>query len=125
MGWWQTNADTLARSRFVISPLAEATACLIALERGAAGHPGEHAWLATHGPAYQRRLAGDPPPAALHRTDLPRRAADLLEWVWTETVLPYWPRRKRIFEADIVARTGRLSRGGWVAALNDLRPGMR
>ena len=25
MGWWQVSADTLAESRFVISPLAEAT----------------------------------------------------------------------------------------------------
>jgi DNA-binding transcriptional ArsR family regulator len=184
MGWWRTNADTLARSRFVVSPLAETTACLIALERGAAGHPGQREWLAAHQPAYQERLAGDPvtallvrsalpgrgwiadfiapppppdddaltfdaelarvreapaeavradlavalghlPPAPLHRPDLARRAADLLEWVWTETVLPSWPRRRRIVEADIVARTGRLSQGGWVAALSDMRPGMR
>ena len=41
MGWWQVNADTLARSRFVISPLAETTASLLALERGTAAHPGE------------------------------------------------------------------------------------
>jgi hypothetical protein len=53
------------------------------------------------------------------------RAAGLLEWVWTETVLPYWPRRRHIFEADIVARTGQLSQGGWAAALDDMRPGMR
>ncbi|HEX6468287.1 MAG TPA: winged helix-turn-helix domain-containing protein [Streptosporangiaceae bacterium] len=183
MGWWRTNADTLARSRFVISPLAETTACLIALQRGTVGHPGQREWLATHRPAYQDRLAGDPvtallvrsalpgrgwiadfiapappdgdaltfdaelgrvaetpaeavradlavalggpPPAALHRPDLARRAADLLEWVWTETVLPSWPRRRRIVEADIVARTGRLSQGGWVAALSGMRPGMR
>jgi DNA-binding transcriptional ArsR family regulator len=66
-----------------------------------------------------------PLPARLHRADLPERAADLLEWVWTEAVLPYWPRRRRIFEADIVARTGQLSQGGWAAALDDMRPGMR
>ena len=182
MGWWQVNADTLAGSRFVLSPLAEATASLIALERGAAGHPGERTWLDTHQPAYRERLAGDPVtallvraalgrhwiadfltvtpagegeptlgdelarmrerppeaaradltvslggplPARLHRSDLPERAADLLEWVWTETVLPYWPRRRRIMEADIVARTRELSQGGWAAALADMRPGMR
>ena len=182
MGWWQVNADTLAGSRFVFSPLAEATASLIVLERGVADHPGERTWLDTHQPAYRDRLAGDPVaallvraalgrhwiadfltvtpagageptfgdelarvrerspetaradltvslggplPARLHRSDLPERAADLLEWVWTETVLPYWPRRRRIMEADVVARTRELSTGGWAAALADMRPGMR
>lgn len=182
MGWWRVNADTLAGSRFVISPLAEATASLIALERGAAAHPGERTWLDTHQPAYRERLAGDPVsallvraalrprwiadfltltptgegepafgeelarmresspetaradltvalggplPALLHRSDLPERAADLLDWVWTATVLPYWPRRRRIMEADVVARTRELSQGGWAAALAGLRPGMR
>ena len=182
MGWWQVNADTLAGSRFVLSPLAEATASLIALERGAAGHSGERTWLDTHQPAYRERLAGDPVtallvraalgrhwiadfltltpagegeptfgdeltrmrerspeaaradlavslggplPARLHRSDLPERAANLLAWVWTETVLPYWPRRRRIMEADVVARTRELSQGGWAAALADMRPGMR
>ena len=41
MGWWQVSADTLAGSRSVISPLAEATASLIVLHRGTAAHPGE------------------------------------------------------------------------------------
>jgi DNA-binding transcriptional ArsR family regulator len=68
---------------------------------------------------------GGPLPASLHRSDLPERAADLLEWVWAETVLPYWPRRRRIMEADIIARTRQLSQGGWAAALDDMRPGMR
>ncbi|MEO3859097.1 helix-turn-helix domain-containing protein [Acrocarpospora sp. B8E8] len=66
-----------------------------------------------------------PLPAALRRDDLADRAADLLEWVWAETVLPYWPRRRRILEADIVARTRHLGQGGWAAALDDMRPGMR
>jgi len=183
MGWWQVNADTLAQSRFVISPLAEATASLIALERRTAAHPGERTWLDAHQPAYRERLAADPVtallvraalgrhwiadlftiapagegeptlgedlarvrerlpevaradltmslgggplPQSLHRSDLPERAADLLEWVWTQTVLPYWPRRRQIMEADIVARTRQLSQGGWAAALSDMRPGMR
>ena len=182
MGWWQVNADTLAGSRFVFSSLAEATASLIALEKGAAGHPGERTWLDTHRPAYRERLAGDPVtallvraalgrhwiadfltvtpagqrepafgqelarvrarspeaaradlavslpgplPAQLYRSDLPERAADLLEWVWQETVLPDWPRRRRIMEADVVARTRELSQGGWAAALAGMRPGMR
>ncbi len=182
MGWWQVSADTLAESRFVISPLAEATASLIALERGTAAHPGDRTWLDAHHAAYRARLAADPVtallvraalgrhwiadlltvapdgegepalgeelarirerlpevaradltvslggplPASLHRSDLPDRAADLLDWVWQEAVLPYWPRRRQILEADVVARTRQLSQGGWAAALGDMRPGMR
>ncbi|MEU8888041.1 ArsR family transcriptional regulator [Streptomyces sp. NPDC048442] len=68
---------------------------------------------------------GGPPPPALLRDDLAERAADLLDWVWQRTVLPQWPRRRRVLEADIVARTAQLSRGGWAAALDDMRPGMR
>lgn len=183
MGWWQVNADTLAGSRFVISPLAETTASLVVLHKGTATHPGERPWLDAHHAAYRERLAGDPVtaqlvrsalgrrwvadffgfiptgssepalaeelarvrqtppekaradlteslggrplPASLHRSDLPERAADLLGWVWAQAVLPYWPRRRRILEADVVARTRQLSQGGWAAALGDMRPGMR
>ncbi|MDJ1135996.1 transcriptional regulator, partial [Streptomyces iconiensis] len=182
MGWWQVNADTLASSRFVISPLAETIASLKVLQRGTATHPGERAWLGTHLGAYRRRLARDPLaahilraalrprwnadyltpppefegeadfahevasvretppeaarrdlvvaleerlPALLERDDLPERTADTLEWVWRETVLPSWPRRRRVLEADVVARTAQLSQGGWAAALDDMRPGMR
>jgi len=182
MGWWQVNADTLAGSRFVVSPLAEVTASLQTLDRGTAAHPGERAWLDAHQSAYRERLAGDPVtallvraglgrgwnadfltptptgegeqsferelariretpaeeacahltvslggplPALLRRPDLPERAADLMEWVWTESVLPSWPRRRRIIEADVIARTAQLSQGGWAAALDDMRPGMR
>ncbi|WP_329257893.1 winged helix-turn-helix domain-containing protein [Actinoallomurus sp. NBC_01490] len=66
-----------------------------------------------------------PLPSVLDRPDLPSRAADLLEWVWTEAVRPYWPRRRRLLEADILARTRQLGEGGWAAALDDMRPGMR
>jgi hypothetical protein len=182
MGWWQVNADTLAGSRFVLSPLAETTASLITLQRGLATHPGEQAWLDSHLPRYRQRLAanqitallvrvalrrtwiasiltpapagegepvfgdelarilempadavradlampaGGPLPDQLVRDDLAERAADLLEWVWAESVQPYWPRRRRILEADIVARTAQVSRGGWAAALENMRPGMR
>ncbi len=181
MGWWQINADTLAGSRFVVSPLAETTAALFALETGTAAHPGERTWLDAHLAAYRERLTDDPvtaallraalgrnwiadflippplggegryeasfaeelaavrdtpaeaaradlavslrgpPPALLDgRSDLPQRAADLLEWVWTEAVRPYWPRRRRILEAGVVARTGQVSRGGWAAALDGM-----
>ncbi|MFJ2392818.1 transcriptional regulator [Streptomyces sp. NPDC087843] len=180
MGWWQVNADTLAGSRFVLSPLAETFASLKVLQSGTAAHPGERAWLDAHLPAYRRRLAEDPVtallirsglgrewiadfltptprgeagfeeevarvrevpaadarahlavalrgplPAALQRDDLPERAADLLTDVWTETVRPYWARRRRVLEADVVARSAQLSQGGWATALDALRPGMR
>ncbi|MFE2060792.1 ArsR/SmtB family transcription factor [Streptomyces sp. NPDC059467] len=178
MGWWQVNADTLARSRFLISPLAETFAGLKLLHSGTAAHPGERRWLGDHLPAYRARLAADPVtaqlvraglgrhwiadfltptprddesaeagiarvraarpdaaranlrtalagslPAALDRDDLPDRAADLLTYVWEATVRPYWERRRRILEADVVARTARVSRGGWAEVLDSLRPG--
>ncbi|QDY77882.1 winged helix-turn-helix domain-containing protein [Streptomyces qinzhouensis] len=66
-----------------------------------------------------------PLPAALERDDLPERAAVLLTYVWEETVRPYWERRRRVLEADVVARTARVGRGGWAAVLNSLRPGTR
>ncbi|MFF9199741.1 ArsR family transcriptional regulator [Streptomyces sp. NPDC014779] len=67
---------------------------------------------------------GGPVPEPLRRApDLPRRMAGILEWVWRETVLPEWPRRRRVLEADVVARTALLGRGGWAAALDELCPG--
>lgn len=186
VGWWQVSADTLASSRFVVSPLAEAVASLLLLERATAAHPGERAWLEAHLSAYRRRAAGDPVsalvirsalaprwtadfltpapvpappgqappsfaeelarvratppdraradlavalggplPAALDRDDLAERAADAVAWVWTHTVLPDWPRRQRVLEADVVARTAQLGRAGWAEALNGMRPGVR
>jgi DNA-binding transcriptional ArsR family regulator len=187
MGWWIVSADTLAASRFVISPLAETTASLLTLQRGTASHPGERAWLTRHRPAYTRRLTGDPVVAAtiraalgrrwiadvltpaplgegeqpfaveldrIHaaspeqvaadlevalggplpaglrgpdgapRQDLAPRLAGLLQWVWDECVLPDWPTRRRILEADILARSAQLGSGGWVAALDGMRPGI-
>lgn len=67
-------------------------------------------------------LAG-PLPAVLDRDDLPERAAALLAYVWTEAVRPDWDRRRRVLEADVVARTAQVSRGGWAAVLDSLRPG--
>jgi DNA-binding transcriptional ArsR family regulator len=182
MGLWQIDADTLAGSRFVVSALNETIACLMALQRDAAAHPGERAWLDAHLPAYRNRLSGDPItallvraqlnrrwiadfltptppaegepsfaeevarvratpaeraradlmvslggplPARLRRDDLPERTAGLLEWVWAETVRPYWERRRRIIEADILSRTRQLSRYGWAATIDDMRTEMR
>ncbi|OQR59056.1 transcriptional regulator [Streptomyces maremycinicus] len=180
MGWWQVNADTLARSRFVLSPLAETFASLKLLHAGVGAHPGEHDWLRDRLPGYRAALAADPVtallvraglgrswvadfltptprdgesfeegvarvrsadpaaarahlrmslagplPAALDRDDLPERAAGLLEYVWEAGVRPYWERRRRVLEADVVARTAQVSRGGWAAVLDSLRPGTR
>ncbi|MEU8117974.1 winged helix-turn-helix domain-containing protein [Spirillospora sp. NPDC049024] len=184
MGWWLVNADTLASGRFVVSALAETTACVKLLAKGAAAHPGEQAWLDNHLPCYRRMLRRDPVtaalldaalgartrwiadlltpphpgvgsptfreelaavrktpperayadlevsfggplPAELRRTDAPERIADLLEWVWTNTVEPDWERRRRVIEADAVARAAQLSHGGWAATLDDMNPGMR
>ncbi|MFE9597496.1 ArsR/SmtB family transcription factor [Streptomyces hokutonensis] len=178
MGWWQVNADTLARSRFVLSPFAETFAALKLLHIGVAAHPGEQAWLRAQLPGYRQLLAADPVtgllmragigrswiadflspaprdrepfeaavarvrtappataradltvslagplPAALERDDLPERAARLLEYVWEETVRPSWERRRRVLEADVVARTAQVSQGGWATVLDALRPG--
>lgn len=68
---------------------------------------------------------GSPVPRALRRTDVAERSAELLEWVWTQTVRADWPRRRQLLEADIVARTSQLSAGGWAAALGGIRPGMK
>jgi DNA-binding transcriptional ArsR family regulator len=182
MSTWKVDADTLVRSRFVLSPLAETTAALKALHRASAAHPGERAWLDRHLPAFRERLDADPitaqlvaaafgrtwnadfltptptgaadvaiedelavmratppaaavadlsmsvvgpVPAALHRADLPERAADLLQWVWSHTVVPDWARRRRILEADVIARAALVSRSGWGPALDVLRPAMR
>ncbi|MFE6333658.1 ArsR family transcriptional regulator [Streptomyces sp. NPDC057806] len=180
MGWWQVNADTLARSRFVLSPLAETFACLKLLHAGVGAHPGERNWLRAHLPGYRALLAADPVtgllvraglgrdwiadfltptprdgesfeegvarvraarpeqarahlvlslagplPAGLDRDDLPERAAALLRYVWEETVRPDWDRRRRVLEADVVARTVQVSRSGWAAVLDSLRPGTR
>src|SRR5688500_6371146 len=75
MGWWQVNADTLAGSRFVLSPLAETFASLKVLHSGTAAHPGERSWLDAHLADYRRRLADDPVTAALVRAGLGK------EWI--------------------------------------------
>jgi DNA-binding transcriptional ArsR family regulator len=189
VGWWNVDADTLAGSRFVLSPLAETMAGLIRLHRGFSGSSGGSAGLGDLG-AFRARLAADPVDAAvvgavlrprwianfaspapsglsfaaeiaavratpaesiradlvmastagrsfvvpsassdfgqlLARDDLGDRVADLLTWVWERTVEPDWERRRRILEADVIARTRQLSDGGWAAALDRMRDGMR
>jgi DNA-binding transcriptional ArsR family regulator len=80
--------------------------------------------IRTMSPAALRAdLAGEDP--ALNVPDLADRIAAVLDWVWTEAVEPDWQRRERAFEADIIARTRRLSTSGWAAALDDMRPNMR
>lgn len=64
-----------------------------------------------------------PLPAVLDRHDLPERATALLTHVWEDAVRPYWEHRRRVLEADVVARTARVSQGGWAAVLDSLRPG--
>jgi DNA-binding transcriptional ArsR family regulator len=180
MGLWLINTDTLARSRFLLSPFAETFASLKLLHAGTAAHPGEEAWLRVHLPDYRALLAADPVagplvdsalrswiadficptpgagetfeetvarvraadpdaaranlrvslaggplPTPLDRDDLPERATALLTYVWEETVRPYWDRRRRVLEADVVARTAQVSQGGWAAVLDSLRPWTR
>ncbi|MFI1723052.1 ArsR/SmtB family transcription factor [Streptomyces sp. NPDC020489] len=179
MGQWLIDADTLARSRFLLSPFAETFANLWLLHRATGTHPGEETWLRAHLPGYRALLAADPVtgplvdaalrswiadfvcptpragepfeetvarvratapdaarahlrvslagplPAVLERDDLPERANALLTYVWEETVRPYWDRRRRVLEADVTARTARVSQGGWVAVLDSLRPWTR
>ncbi|MFJ9823921.1 ArsR family transcriptional regulator [Streptomyces sp. NPDC101160] len=74
-------------------------------------------------PQLEVAVGGPVPEPLRSAPDLPHRMATVLEWVWRETVLPDWPRRRRILEADITARTARLARDGWAAALDELRPG--
>ncbi|MET9725327.1 ArsR/SmtB family transcription factor [Streptomyces zaomyceticus] len=68
-------------------------------------------------------IGGPVPEPLCSARDLPRRLAGVLGWVWGETVLPEWTRRRRVLEADVTARTARLSRSGWAAALDELCPG--
>ncbi|MFJ2904196.1 ArsR family transcriptional regulator [Streptomyces sp. NPDC087212] len=72
MGWWRLDADTLARSRFVVSPFAETFACLKLLHAGVGSHPGERDWLRRQLPGYRALLAADPVTALLVRAGLGR-----------------------------------------------------
>ncbi|MFF5435298.1 ArsR/SmtB family transcription factor [Streptomyces griseofuscus] len=93
MGWWEVNADTLARSRFVISPLAETFARLKLLHAGEAAHPGERDWLRAHLPSYQVLLAADPVTDRLVRAGLGRD--------WIADFLTPTPRDGEEFAAEV------------------------
>jgi DNA-binding transcriptional ArsR family regulator len=64
-------------------------------------------------------------PPLLAGDGVAERTADLLEWIWTRMVSAEWSRRRLILEADVLSRTRQLAVGGWSAALEGLRPGMR
>ena len=66
-----------------------------------------------------------PLPRELSAGGLAANVADLLRWVWDTAVRPEWPRRRRVLQADVVARTARLSTEGWSGVLRDLAPGVR
>lgn len=67
----------------------------------------------------------EPLPPEASATGLAGAVADLLRWVWDRTVRAEWPRRRRVLQADVVARTARLSSDGWSGVLRDLAPGVR
>jgi DNA-binding transcriptional ArsR family regulator len=66
-----------------------------------------------------------PLPRELSAGGLAASVAGLLRWVWDTAVRPEWPRRRRVLQADVVARTARLSTEGWSGVLRDLAPGVR
>lgn len=68
---------------------------------------------------------GVPVPDILGGPDLIDRTADFLSWVWELALSPDWPHRRRLLEADIVARSHQLATGGWAAVLLGMRPDMR
>ena len=66
-----------------------------------------------------------PLPEVFTATGLASTAAELLRWVWRQTIRDEWERRSRVLRADVVSRTGRLSSEGWSGALDGLAPGVR
>ncbi|TQK86956.1 hypothetical protein FB563_7122, partial [Streptomyces puniciscabiei] len=68
MGLWQIDTDTLARSRFVLSPFAETFASLKLLHSGTGAHPGEEAWLRAHLPGCGRPGPGRHGPTSACRS---------------------------------------------------------
>jgi DNA-binding transcriptional ArsR family regulator len=180
VGVVRIDVDGLARTRFVVSPLAETVVALGRLvDRTAPAW--QRPWLREHQPVFDayladrpalqvfaaalvgstwlpdfvvlpphereptfadevarvraadpavaredlRLMAGGTLPAALDRDDCAVLVAGLLEHVWIHALGPEWPRRRQLLEADVTARTRRLTEHGWAAALEGLRPGLR
>ncbi|WP_242895141.1 DUF5937 family protein [Actinomadura litoris] len=69
--------------------------------------------------------AGERARAVLARPDAHLAVADALEAAWRALLAPEWPRLRAICERDVLHRAGRLSGGGWEAALRDLHPRVR
>ena len=65
-----------------------------------------------------RAVRGRTLPAVIEETSgLGDAVADLLTWVFEETLADEWPRRRHVIEADIVSRTAALAARGWSDAL--------
>ncbi len=56
MGYWKISTETLVRSRFTVSALAETVAALHVL-RSRGSHPGLADWRKAHAPAFADRVA--------------------------------------------------------------------
>ncbi|TDD57912.1 DUF5937 family protein, partial [Actinomadura rubrisoli] len=63
--------------------------------------------------------------AVLARPDAAAVLADTLDTAWRTLLAGDWPRLRAICERDVLHRAGRLSGGGWEAALRDLHPRVR
>jgi DNA-binding transcriptional ArsR family regulator len=70
-------------------------------------------------------IGGGPLPAALDIGDPAGAVADLLQWTWDHALRRDWPRRRRIYQADIISRTAVISQRGWGAAISGLSPRVR
>jgi DNA-binding transcriptional ArsR family regulator len=70
-------------------------------------------------------FGGGPLPAALDIPDPAGALADLLQWAWDRMLSQDWPRRQRLYQADIVSRIMTVSQDGWGAAISDLAPPVR
>jgi len=78
------------------------------------------AWDEARMRAELRALHRAPLPGVLERAGLGGLVRELLDWVWTVTVLADWPRRRRVLEADIVSRTSQLATEGWTGVFSSL-----
>lgn len=75
--------------------------------------------------AMRLRPARERVRAVLGRPDVVDVIAVALETAWRVLVAADWPRLRAICERDVLHRAGRLSGGGWEAALRDLHPRVR